>query len=303
MFGNTVIVLAGFLRGATIVIPAPVFDPAKVLATIPKEQCTAIYGSPSMFISLVEHPEFSKTDWKTLKKGGMGGTACPRELMKKVVDEIGVTGLTVLYGISETVGILSMTYPDDPVDIRVSTIGKPLPCYQVKIIDPASGEELPADEKGELCARGLLMKEYYKKPAATASAIDRNGWLHSGDLAKQDNNGYIQITGRLQDVIVRGGQEIYPTEVEEIIYALPQVSEVQVFPVPDKQKGEEVAAWIKIREGATLSIEEVREYCKKHLKEIQMPKYFKFVTNFPLTRTGKYQKFKLTEMATKEYGV
>jgi fatty-acyl-CoA synthase len=255
-----------------------------------------------MFISLVEHSNFSKSDWKTLKKGGMGGTACPRELMKKVVDDIGVKDMTVLYGISETVGILCMTYPNDPLDVRVSTIGKSLPCYEVKIIEPASGEELHPNEKGELCARGLLMKEYYNKPAATAGAIDRDGWFHSGDLAKKDENGYIQITGRLKEVIVREGQEIYPSEVEEVIYALPQVSEVQVFPVPDRQKGEEVAAWIKLREGATTTVDEVREYCKKHLKESQLPKYFKFVPDFPLTRTGKYQKFKLTEMAAEEYG-
>jgi len=223
------------------------------------------------------------------------------ELMKKIVEEVGVSEITVSYGITETSSWITMTHPGDPIELRVSTIGTPLECNEVKIVDPVTGEDLPANGQGELCTRGLLMKEYYKMPAATAAAIDKDGWFHSGDLGLMDEKGYVKITGRLKDVIVRDGIEIYPTEVEEVLYGLPQISEVQVFGFPHPQKGQEVAAWVKPKQGVDLSIEAVSRYAEENLEEEKRPAFFKCVADFPMTRSGKIQKFRLAEMAKKEY--
>ncbi len=194
-----------------------------------------------------------------------------------------------------------MTKPDDPLQLRVSTIGTPLPCNQVKIINPSTGEDVPPNTQGELCVRGLLMKEYFKMPAATAAAIDKDAWFHSGDLGEMDEQSYVRITGRLKDVIIRDGVEIHPTEVEEVIYRLPEVSEVQVFGFPHPEKGQEIAAWVKLKEGADLSLESLVEYTKAEVDVKKRPHHYKFVTGFPITRSGKIQKFKLTEMAQMEY--
>jgi len=215
--------------------------------------------------------------------------------------EIGISDITVAYGITEASSWITMTRPDDPLDIRVSTIGSALECNEVKILDPTTGEDLPPHRQGELCTRGFLMKEYYNMPAATASVIDKQGWFHTGDLGEMDENGYVKITGRLKDVIVREGVEIYPTELEEIIYKLPGVSEVQVFGFPHPEKGQEIAAWVKIKEGAQLSLESLGKYVKDNISQEKEPDYYKLVTEFPMTRSGKVQKFKLAEMAKKEY--
>lgn len=302
MFGNTCICLAGLLQGAAMVMPCAVFEPAKILETIPAEGCTAIYGSPSMMITLLEHPDFQREQWGTLARGIIGGAPCPMELMKKIVEDVGVSEITVSYGITETSSWITMTLPSDPIDLRVSTIGTPLECNEVKIVDPETGDDLPADGQGELCTRGFLMKEYYKMPAATAAAIDRDGWFHSGDLGVMDEKGYVRVTGRLKDVIVRDGIEIYPTELEEILYGLPQISEVQVFGFPHPEKGQEVAAWIKLKEGAELGTDDVARYAQDKMEEEKRPDHFRFVTEFPMTRSGKIQKFRLAEMAEKEYG-
>jgi len=303
MFGNTCIALAGILRGAALVMPCRVFEPDRILPVIPREKCTAIYGSPSMLIALIDHPQFRKNDWASLSKGIIGGAPCPMELMRRIVEDIGVSDITVAYGITETSSWITMTHPNDPIELRVSTIGTPLGCNEVKIVDPATGETLGPGRQGELCTRGFLMKEYYKMPGATAAAIDRKNWFHTGDLGVMDQQGYIKITGRLKDVIVRRGIDIYPVEVEEVIYLLPEVSEVQVFGFdpPSADIGQEVAAWIKLKEGAQLSLEAVAAHARANLPEEKIPRYYKFVSKFPMTGSGKVQKFKMAQMARKEY--
>ena len=301
MFGNTCINLSGLLIGATIVMPCLTFDPSRILQAIYKEKCTAIYGSPSMIIALLDHPEFKKKRFATVTKGILGGAPCPMELMKRLVQEVGVANITVAYGITEASSWITMTHPNDPLERRVSTIGTPLACNEVKIVSPATGKTLPLNTQGELCIKGLLMKGYYKKPAATASAIDKQGWFHSGDLGEMNEKGYVKITGRLKDVIIRDGREIYPSEIEEALYGLPGVSEVQVFGVPDSKRGQEVVAWLKLKKGAKLSLREVSRYAKRKLDKTKVPVHYKFVAEFPMTRSGKVQKFKLSEMAKKEH--
>ena len=301
MFGNTCIALAGLLRGAALVMPCRSFDPAKVLAAIPGEKCTAIYGSPSMLIALIDNPKFAKDDWATLSKGIIGGAPCPMELMRRIVEDIGVSDITVAYGITETSSWITMTHPADALELRVSTIGRPLACNEVKIVDPASGHELAPDQQGELCTRGFLMKEYYKMPAATAAAIDREKWFHTGDLGVMDPTGYVRITGRLKDVITRNHVEIYPVEIEETIYMLPEISEVQVFGFPDQNQGQEVAAWIKLKDNSKLSLETVAAHVQARLPVEKHPKHYKIVTEFPMTGSGKVQKFKMALLAEKEY--
>jgi len=301
MFGNTCIVLAGLIKGASIIMPCATFEPSKILSAINDEKCTAIYGSPSMLISLIDHAEFDPENWRSLSKGTIGGAPCPIELMRKLVEQIGISDITVAYGITEASSWITMTKPGDPLDIRVSTIGSALECNEIKILDPATGEDLPPHSQGELCTRGFLMKEYYNMPAATASVIDKQGWFHTGDLGEMDENGYVKITGRLKDVIVREGVEIYPTELEEIIYKLPGISEVQVFGFPHPEKGQEIAAWVKIKGGAQVSLESLKQYVKNAVSKENEPDYYKLVTEFPMTRSGKVQKFKLAEMAKKEY--
>ncbi|MCF8131191.1 MAG: AMP-binding protein [Deltaproteobacteria bacterium] len=302
MFGNTCIALSGLLRGAALVMPSANFDPAQVLHTVKNERCTAIYGSPAMFIGLLEHALFDKADWHTVRTGIVGGAPCPMELMKRLVEEIGVSALTVGYGITETSSWITMTHPEDPLSLRVGTIGTSLPCNEVKIVNPRTGEDLSPNKQGELCTRGYLMKEYYRMPGATAAAIDRDGWFHSGDLGEMDKNGYFKITGRLKDVIVRDETEIYPVEVEECLYQHPEVSEVQVFGVSDPEKGQEVVAWVKLKEGARLKDQDLMSFAAARVAEGIRPRHFKIVTDFPMTRSGKVQKFILSEMAAKELG-
>jgi fatty-acyl-CoA synthase len=301
MFGNTCIALAGLLKGATLVMPCQAFDASKVLQALHAEACTAIYGSPSMLIALLDHPDFNKTLWKTVTKGTIGGAPCPMELMKRLVEDLGISDITVAYGITEASSWITMTDPADPLELRVSTIGKPLACNEVKIVDPLTGENLETHRQGELCTRGFLMKGYFKMPAATAAAIDRDGWFHTGDLGEMDGPGYVKITGRLKDVIVREGFEIYPVEVEEVLYRLPGISEAHVFGFPHPEKGQEMAAWVKPKEGTQVSLETIETHLAEHLREEKRPRFLKIVSSFPMTRSGKVQKFRLAEMAQKEY--
>jgi fatty-acyl-CoA synthase len=300
MFGNTCIALSGLIRGAALVMPSEDFDPVHILTTVFNERCTAIYGSPAMFIGLLENHAFSKERWATVRTGIVGGAPCPMELMKRLVEEIGVSDLTVAYGITETSSWITMTRPDDPLSLRVGTIGTALPSNEVKIVDPETGEDRPHDTQGELCTRGFLMKEYYRMPGATAAAVDRDGWFHSGDLGEMDEKGYFKITGRLKDVIVRDETDIYPVEVEECLYQHPDVSEVQVFGVPHAEKGQEVVAWVKLKENAQLDDRALMDFSDAHMAEALRPHYFKIVKDFPMTRSGKVQKFVLSEMAAKE---
>jgi len=302
MFGNTCIALAGLLRGAALIMPCTEFSPGAILEAIPRQACTAVYGSPSMLIALVDHPSFREQHWETVKKGIIGGAPCPMELMRRIVTKIGVTDITVAWGITETASWITMTRPDDPIELRVSTIGTPLDCSEVKIVDPRSGRPLAAGEQGELCTRGFLMKAYYRLPAATAAAIDRDGWFHTGDLGTMDGNGYVRITGRLKDVITRDGVDIYPVDIEEVIYQLPQVSEVQVFGFEHPTGRLEIAAWLKVKEETPLALTDVAAHLQKRLPPEKQPAHLKIVTSFPMTGSGKVQKFKLAQMAAKEYG-
>jgi len=301
MFGNTCIALAGLLRGAALIVPGSGFDPEGILAAVAAHRCTAVYGSPSMLIALVDHPRFEKRDWRTVTKGIIGGAPCPMELMRRIVEDIGVSDVTVAWGITETASWITMTRPQDPLELRVATIGTPLACNEVKIVDPKTGEALPPGRQGELCTRGFLMKEYYRMPAATAAAIDRDGWFHTGDLGTMDSNGYVRITGRLKDVIEREGVAIFPVEIEEVIYEMPEVSEVQVFGFDSPGGDRRVAAWFKVKDGCRLSTEAVAEHVRRRVAPEKLPQHYSIVKAFPMTGSGKVQKYKMAELAAAEY--
>jgi len=303
MFGCICVTLAAILKGATLIIPSETFSPGKILEAIQNERCTALYGSPGAFLSLMEDPKYKETDFHSLRTGIMGGAQCPIEVMKKVVEEMGVKRIVIGYGLTESSSWITMTHPGDPLELRVSTVGKALPGVEVKIVDPTTGEEASQGVTGEICARGFNMKGYYKMPVATAKAIDPYGWLHTGDLGYLDGKGYLRTTGRLKEVIHKEGETIYPSEIEEVLFTHPKISNVQVFGVPDKLKGEELAAWIKVKEGVEMNEEEIIKFCQEKLPPSQIPRYLKFVKEFPVTPLGKIQKFKMREMAIKEYGL
>ncbi len=296
MFGNTCIALAGLIRGAALVIPSDQISPPEILTTIGAEKCTAIYGSPSMMVALMESPQFKDYRPGNLRTGIIGGAPCPLEIMKRVVHEMGVGEIAIAYGITEASSWITQTLPQDPLELRVSTIGQALSNCEVKIVDPASGEEVPDGTPGEICTRGYLMKGYFKNPEATSRAIDQEGWFHTGDLGTRDSLGYFRVTGRLKEVILKEGREILPPEIEDALYRLPGVSMAQAFGVPDPEKGEVVALWIKPKEGHVLSEEMVAAYCRDFLPKDCLPDYIRLVEAFPMTRSGKIQKFKMREM-------
>jgi fatty-acyl-CoA synthase len=303
MFGCICVVMAAMIKGAATVIPSPAFHPRKVLEAIAAERCTTIYGSPAGFIAMMEEPDYATFNLQSPRTGIMGGAQCPLEVMKRVAGEMGAREIVIGYGQTEASSWVTMTRPDDPLELRVSTVGRALPNVEVKLIDPLSGQEVATGAVGEICARGFNMKGYYKMPAATANAIDAEGWLHTGDLGTMDADGYLRTTGRMKDVIVRGGETIHPTEIEELLFGHAKILNVQVFGVPDKTLGEEVAVWIKLVEGASLPEEEIKQYCRETLPAACQPRYVKFVHEFPTTPLGKVQKFRLRELAIKEYGL
>jgi fatty-acyl-CoA synthase len=303
MFGCICVALAGMIKGAALVIPSETFDPKKALEAIAAERCTTIYGSPGAFIAMMDEPEYRHFDLRSLRTGIMGGAQCPLEVMKRVAGEMGAREIVIGYGQTEASSWITMTRPDDPLELRVSTVGRALPNVEVKLIDPLSGHEVLVGAVGEICARGFNMKGYYKMPAATANAIDSEGWLHTGDLGTMDADGYLRTTGRMKEVIVRGGESIYPTEIEEILFNHPKISNVQVFGVPGGTPGEEVAAWIKLEDGFSATEEEMRQFFREKLPASWQPRYIKFVTEFPMTLLGKAQKFRMREIAVKEYGL
>jgi fatty-acyl-CoA synthase len=303
MFGSVCIILAGIIKGATIVIPSETFHARRILKAIEQEGCNAIYGSPSAFTALMEDSEYDNMKIRSLRTGIMGGAQCPMEVMKKVVDNMGVKEIIIGYGQTEASSWITTTRPDDPLELRVSTVGKPLPNLEIKVIDPQSGQEVSSGGSGEICARGFNMKGYYKLPSATANTIDSEGWLHTGDLGTMDGEGYLRTTGRLKEIITKGKETIYPTEIEEVLYRHPKISNVQVFGVPDKVLGEEVATWIKLQEGITITEKEILQYCEGRLPSSHIPRYVKFVKEFSTTPLGKVQKFKMRESAIKEYGL
>ena len=303
MFGCICITLAAVIKGATIVIPSETFNPRKILEAIEKERCTAIYGSPNAFIALMEDPQYPSFNLQSLRTGIMGGAQCPMEVMRKVVEEMGAKEIVIGYGQTEASSWITQTDPDDPLELRVSTVGRALPNVEVKIIDSVSGQEVRRGVVGEICAKGFNMKGYYKMPAATSHAIDSDGWLHTGDLGTMDDEGYIRTAGRLKEVIIKRGETIYPTEIEEVLFSHPKILNVQVFGVPDKGVGEEIAAWIKLEEGTTVTEDEIIQYCQGKVPDSHLPRYIKFVKEFPMTPLGKIQKFKMREIEIKEYNL
>ncbi|AVX20622.1 fatty-acyl-CoA synthase [Carboxydocella sporoproducens DSM 16521] len=302
-FGCVMSTLTCIVYGATMV-PIEYFDPVKVLEAVEKERCTALYGVPTMFIAELEVLNQRSFDLSSLRTGIMAGAPCPIEVMKQVVEKMNMREVTIAYGQTEFSPVITQTRTDDPIELRVTTVGRAIPHVEVKIVNPETGETLGPGQQGELCARGFgIMKGYYKMPEATQAAIDNEGWLHTGDLATMDENGYCKITGRLKDMIIRGGENIYPREIEEFLYTHPKILDVQVVGVPDIKYGEEVAAFIRLKEGEVLTEEEVREFCTGKIARHKIPRYIKFVDLYPCTASGKVQKFKLREMAIKEYGL
>ena len=299
-FGCVLGVMVCVTHGSTMV-PVEIFDPLKVLQTIEKERCTAVHGVPTMFIAELEHPEFKNFDLSSMRTGIMAGSVCPIEVMKRAVKDMHVTEITSVYGQTEASPGITQTRAEDSIELRVATVGRALPGAEVKIIDIESGATLPPGKQGELCARGyMVMKGYYKMPEETAKVIDTDGWLHTGDLAIMDENGYCKITGRIKQMIIRGGENIYPREIEEFLYTHPKVSDVQIYGVPDRKFGEQVMAAIILKSGMEMSEDEVREFCRGRIANYKVPKYVKFVDSYPMTASGKIQKFKMRDMAIKE---
>jgi fatty-acyl-CoA synthase len=302
-FGCVMGTLASIATGATMV-PLISFDPLRVLQAVQNEKCTALYGVPTMFIAELNHPDFDTFDLSSLRTGIMAGSPCPVEVMKKVVDVMGASEITIAYGQTESSPVITQTRPNDTIEQRVSTVGQVLPHVEAKIVDPATGEELPPGEQGELCTRGVhVMKGYYNMPEQTAKAIDNEGWLHTGDLAVVDENGYYRITGRLKDMIIRGGENVYPREIEEFLYQHDKILDVQVVGVPDELYGEQILACIKVKEGETLTEEEVKEFCRGKIARYKIPHYIQFVNEYPMTASGKIQKFRLREQAIKAFNL
>ncbi len=303
-FGCVLGTMCAVIRGATMVFPNECFLPEATLDAIESERCTAVYGVPTMFIAQLEHPTYAGRDLTSLRTGIMAGSPCPIELMKRVVSDMGAREITIGYGQTEASPLITTTHTEDPIEQRVGTVGRPLPGIEVKIIDSQTGEVLPDAHSGELCCRGHnVMQGYYRQPECTARAIDAEGWLHTGDMALRQPDGYFRITGRLKDMIIRGGENIFPREIEELLYRHPKVEDAQVIGVPDRKFGEEVAAWIKLRAGTSATEAEFREFCRQHLAHFKTPRYFKFVERFPTTVTGKIQKFKMREQAIVELGL
>lgn len=302
-FGCVMGTLASVATGAAMV-PVIAFDPQVVLDVVEAERCTALYGVPTMFIAELNHESFPERDLSSLRTGIMAGSPCPIEVMKRVVEKMGIRDITIAYGQTESSPVITQTRPDDSIERRVTTVGRAHDGVEVKIIDPATGESLPPGVQGELCTRGyLVMKGYYNMPEQTAKVIDHEGWLHTGDLATMDEHGYFRITGRLKDMIIRGGENIYPREIEEFLYTHPKVLDVQVVGVPDAKYGEQVLACIKVKPGETLTEEELLAYCEGKIARFKIPRYIQFVTDYPMTASGKIQKFKLREQAIELLGL
>jgi fatty-acyl-CoA synthase len=303
-FGCVLGTLCSIVWGATMVFPSEGFQATTSLRAIEDESCTSIYGVPTMFISMLEHEDYPNRNLKSLRTGIMAGSPCPIELMKRVTNDMGASQITIGYGQTEASPLITQTRAEDPIELRVGTVGQALPHVEVKIVDPETGTDLPDSRPGELCCRGHnVMIGYYAMPGKTADAIDRDGWLHTGDLALREPNGYFRITGRLRDLIIRGGENIYPREIEERLYEHPSIEDVQIVGVPDRKFGEEVLAWVKLRSGCTATPEELVAFCRAKLAYFKVPHYWKFVDSFPTTVTGKIQKYKIREVAIEELGL
>src|SRR5258708_862255 len=303
-FGMVLGNLACTTHGATMVIPGESYDPVAVLETVQSERCTSLYGVPTMFIGELDHPRFAEFDLSTLRTGIMAGSPCPVEVMKRVQSQMGMHEVTICYGMTETSPVSTQSALDDPLDRRVATVGRAHPHVEVKIVDPESGRVVPRDTPGELCTRGYsVMLGYWDNPEATAEAIDAAHWMHTGDLATMDAEGYVNIVGRIKDMIIRGGENIYPREIEEFLYTHAAVADVQVIGVPSERYGEEVMAWVQLRERAGATEDELIAFCTGKIARYKIPRFWKFVDSFPLTVTGKVQKYRMREMAVEELGL
>jgi fatty-acyl-CoA synthase len=303
-FGMVLGNLACTTHGACIVIPAPGFDPALTLAAVQEQRCTSLYGVPTMFIAELALPDFAGYDLSSLRTGIMAGSPCPVEVMKRVVSEMHMAEVTICYGMTETSPVSTQTTADDDMERRVATVGRVHPHVEIKVTDPETGLVLPRGSHGELCTRGYsVMLGYWNEPDKTAEAIDAGRWMHTGDLAVMDDAGYLNITGRIKDMVIRGGENIYPREIEEFLYTHPDIEDVQVIGVPDQKYGEELCAWVRLRPGSTITAGQIREFCTGKIAHYKIPRYLRVTEEFPMTVTGKVQKFRMRETSVSELGL
>jgi fatty-acyl-CoA synthase len=303
-FGMVLGNLACTTHGACMVIPAPAFEPLSVLETVQEERCTSLYGVPTMFIAEFERPEFGQFDLSSLRTGIMAGSPCPVDTMRRVVSEMHMEEVTICYGMTETSPVSTQTAAEDSLEKRVTTVGRVHPHAEIKIVDPENGRTLPRGEPGELLTRGYcVMLGYWDDEELTAEAIDSARWMHTGDLATMDEDGYLNIVGRIKDMVIRGGENVYPREIEEYLHTHPDVIDAAVHGVPDAKYGEEIMAWVQVRERSTLSEDDLRDYCKGQIAHFKVPRYITFTDAFPMTVTGKVQKFKMRDQAIEELGL
>jgi fatty-acyl-CoA synthase len=303
-FGMVLGNLACTTHGAAMVIPAPAFEPGATLDAVQRERCTSLYGVPTMFIAELALPNFADYDLSSLRTGIMAGSPCPVEVMKRCINEMHMEEVTICYGMTETSPVSTQTLTDDPIDKRVGTVGRVHPHVEVKIVDPESMLVMPIGSAGELCTRGYsVMLGYWNDPEKTAESIDAARWMHTGDLAVMDDEGYVNIVGRIKDLVIRGGENVYPREIEEFLYSHPDIVDVQVIGVPDLKYGEEIMAWVKLREGTSLDAPGLRAFCEGRIAHYKIPRYVHVTDDFPMTVTGKVQKFKMREAAIEMFGL
>jgi fatty-acyl-CoA synthase len=303
-FGMVLGNLACTASGACIVYPAETFEPEATLRACAQERCTSLYGVPTMFIAELGHTSFAEHDLGSLRTGIMAGSPCPIEVMRNVGSEMGIDQISIAFGQTETSPVTTFVRVDDTLEHRCSTVGQVMPHTEIKIIDPGTGLTLSRGQAGEFCARGYaVMRGYWNDPERTAESIDQARWMHSGDLATMDEEGYVRIVGRIKDMVIRGGENVYPREIEEFLYTHPQIADVQVIGVPDERYGEELMAWVIPRDGAELTEDQVKDFCRGKIAHFKIPRYVKFVDGFPMTVTGKVQKFKMREAAIEELGL
>jgi len=303
-FGMVMGNLGCITHGATMVYPSEGFEPLAVLQAVQEEKCTALYGVPTMFIAELDHPDFSTFDLSSLRTGVMAGSPCPVEVMKRVNTRMNMREVEICYGMTETSPVSTQTRIDAPFEKRVGSVGTVHPHVEIKIVDPETGQVVPIGKPGEFCTRGYsIMLGYWNNPEETASAIDQAHWMHTGDLATMDVDGYVNIVGRIKDMIIRGGENVYPREIEEFLYTHPKISDVQVIGLPDPKYGEEIMAWVKVRPGEQLTEDEVKEFCRGKIAHYKVPRDVKFVDAFPMTVTGKIQKFLVRQQSIEELGL
>jgi len=303
-FGCVIGTMSALVSGAALLLPSGFFDAGAALAVIDEERATSIYGVPTMFIAELQHADFARSSLKTLRTGMMAGAPCPVEIMKRVIEDMHCREMSIGYGLTETSPVVTMSDIDDKIERRVHTVGKALPCTELKIVSVSTGETVEAGVQGEICTRGyMLMKGYDGEPEATARAIDGEGWFHTGDLGLMRDDGYFKVTGRAKDMIIRGGENIYPREIEEFLYTHPKVAEVHVTGLPDERLGEKVLAWIRLKAGEAATPEEIKEFCKGRIAHFKIPESLRFVEAFPTTLSGKIQKYKIRESEIEAQGL